>query len=237
MKKIILSSLAVAASLSALTNDEILKLYEGVPSGVKVEILDRKAVDGLAGFEQVVIKFSQGEMSDKEIMFVNGDYMVPDIVNLKTGSSYQRAARNDLVSVNLAEIYPKEDPKNIIKLGNDPKKETIVVFTDAQCPFCRREMGSIEEKLKSKNIEIIMTSVHGEDGNAISHLIYQNIAKAKSDADKIAILKKYYDEGFKLKAGEVSKENMEKAAALANKYLSAGISGVPFIIEKSKISK
>ena len=124
MKKIILVSAALAISLNAATNEEILGLYSGAPKDIKIEITDRKAVDGLDGFEAVVLKMSQGDMSQEDIAFTKDNLFIPDLVNVKTGMSYKDQIRQTRVYSLLADVYPKEEAKNIIKLGNDAKKPT-----------------------------------------------------------------------------------------------------------------
>ena len=56
------------------------------------------------------------------------------------------------------------------------------MLTDAECPFCRKEMDRIEEMLKINNVDIVMTSVHGDSNHAKSALIYKEIKSAKTDA-------------------------------------------------------
>ena len=237
MKKIIFVSAALAVSLNAATNEEILGLYSGAPKDIKIEITDRKAVDGLDGFEAVVLKMSQGDMSQEDIAFTKDNLFIPDLVNIKTGMSYKDQIRQTRVYSLLADVYPKEEAKNIIKLGNDAKKPTLVVFTDAECPYCRKEMEKAEDRLKTHNLEIVMTSVHGESGNVKSALIYKETAKAKSDDEKLKVLHKYYNMTEKGDKSKVSDAEFKAAEDLAKKYQSNGINGVPFIVEKDKISK
>ena len=109
------------------------------------------------------------------------------------------------------------------------------MLTDALCPFCRKEMARIEETLKNNNVDIVMTSVHGDDGHAKSALIYKEIKNAKTDEQKIAVFKKYYAEDNKAGAKDVSAAELNAAKALAAKYFGAGVNSVPYIIELDKL--
>lgn len=237
MKKTLFLSLALGSlAFGATSNEDILKLYSNMPQGMKLEIADRKPVDGLDGFEAITLKISQGDISQKDVMFLNGDFLLPDLVNVKTGESYKNKFAQDMLLTDIGAVY--KDETNIIKLGNDPKKETMVIFTDADCPFCRREMAAVNDRLKEVNLELVMVSVHGEKGHQKSALIYRDIKNAKSDSDKIAVFNKYYADTFNIDDKNApSADETKKAVDLANKYLNAGINSVPFIVDKKDIIK
>lgn len=237
MKKIVLSSLALAGVLYAATNEEIISLYGNIPQGAKLEVSHRETLKDLDNIDMVVLKFSQNGQSQEDIVFTKGNLMFPDIIDLKTGKSAKDSAKSTQMEKNLAKVYPSESKANIISLGNDPKKPTIVMFSDADCPYCRMELSQIEKTLKNSNVEVIMTSVHGKDGHAKSYLIYDDVKNAKTDEDKIKILRKYYDENYKPDLSKIGEANIEKAQNIANKYFGAGLTSVPFLIDKAKISK
>ena len=236
MKKAILTSVALAASLNAaLSDSEILSIYGGVPQGIDIKIAERIPLNEPKGVEAVVLKISQGDMSQEEIIFTQGDLIFTDIIDPKKRIVYKEQIKQNRVAGQLAKVVKSESKENIIKLGNDPKKPTILMLTDAECPFCRKEMNKIEETLKDNNVDIIMTSVHGDSGHAKSALIYKEIKGAKTDAQKIAVLKKYYAENNKAGAKDVSAAELDAAKALAGKYFGAGVNSVPYIIEMDKL--
>lgn len=237
MKKIIFSTTLLATSLFALSDAELLSIYAGAPQDIKITISNKTPVKGLDKIQAVEYTMSKGDMSQSEIMFADEKFIYPDIIDPKSGVSYKTQMENEIKNAKVGAEYAKESADYIIKIGNDPKKETLVIFTDAECPYCRREMANIEKRLETNNIEIIMTSVHGTSAHAKSFKIYEEAKKAKTDSEKVAILHKYYDEKMTLKDGEVSAENVQKMADLAAKYFKAGIHGVPNIINKSDIVK
>jgi len=136
----------------------------------------------------------------------------------------------------MSAIYAKEEKKNIVSIGNDAKKETLVVFTDPECPYCRQELEKIEERLKTNNIKLIFTPVHDRSSLEKSVLIYNETAKAKTDADKIKIMKKYFDENVKYDQ-KISDAEVKRIEDLKLKYFGAGIKGVPFMVREKELLK
>ena len=240
MKKIILSSALVFASLTSLnaaTDEQILSVYGGAPEGININVVDRFPIENLDGFEAVVLKISQGGYSQEEIVITKGDLVFPDVFNVKEKINYKEGIKDKRLIVNLSKAYNEEKPENIIKLGDDKAKPTMIIFTDAECPYCRQEMDKIEERLKFYNLEIIMTSVHGNSGHSKSYMIYKDIKTAKTDADKIKVLRKYYDKALASQEKEAGSENVAKMQDLATKYHAAGINSVPYKFEKDRLIK
>ena len=238
MKKLLLTSVLSFSAVFAASDADILGLYdqEAMKShGLKMEIVDRKALNDGSGFEMVTLKMSQGEMAQEDIVFVKDDILVQDIVNLKTKESLKGKLQADKLTAALGEVYAKEDAKNIIKLGNDASKPTLLMLTDPNCPYCRMELGNIEESLKTNNYEIVITSLSNESAPK-SAKIYEEIVTAKDDAAKIAILKKYYAEDAPEVKG-VEAAEIERLRKLSDSYFGTGITGVPFIIDVKEIKK
>lgn len=238
MKKIVLTSIIAASSMFAATDAEIKNFFEQMVPGhaMSVEVEKRTPIPGLDGFEEVIYKVSQGDFSQKDAIYTKGDFIAQDLFNIKTKKSYKEEFINGMINENIAEIYKKEEAKNIIKLGNDPKKETLIMLSDADCPFCKKEMASIEDNLKENNYEIIMTSIHGPASHAKSAKIYEEASKAKNDADKIKVLKKYYADNIPAVEG-VDQKEIDRLNSLAEKYFKAGVQGVPFIVNKKELIK
>ncbi|PSM53256.1 protein disulfide isomerase, DsbG family [Campylobacter blaseri] len=235
MKKILLTSALSLSAVFAATDAEILSLYQGMPHEIKMKIVERVPVKDFDGVEMVIIEMSQGDMRRKEVIFSKGDFVIPDLLNLKTQESYKAKYLDSLLIEKLAELYSKEDKANIIKIGNDNSKPTLIMLSDTDCPYCRREVANINEILKENNLEIIMTSIHGAKAHAKSVKVYEEMKNAKSDEEKIKVLNKWYAQDAK--SPEVSEADVKKMEALANKYFSAGVQGVPYIVEKSKLVK
>jgi len=235
MKRVFLISAALASGLFALTDEEILSIYAGAPEDIKIELGSRAKLEELPGFELIEFKISQGDHSQSDFMFANDKYLFTDIIDPVKGIGYKDAAVNKAKITKVKAAYDAEDAVNIIKLGSDASKPTMIVFTDADCPYCRKAMESIDEMLKETNLEIIMASVHGDPSHAKSALIYKDIKDAKTDADKIAVLKKYYAPSFTAEEGKVTPADIKKMSELAQKYHSAGVNSVPHFIPKDQL--
>lgn len=235
MKKIILIALCfVALNAKFLSDDEILGLYTNAKEqGISVSIEKRKQLDDVKDIEFVILKFSQGDKSQLEVIFFKDNLMFPEILDVKQEISYKNKILNEIAQENIAKVYQNEKAENIVQIGNDKKKPTMVVFSDPECPFCKVEMDKIDESAKTHNIEIIFTPVHADSAHQKAALIIKN-TKGKKDADKIAILKKYYSKDAKV---EISKSDVDMISANAKKYFDAGLTGVPRIFMKSDLLK
>ena len=234
MKKVILASIIAATSLMAASDKQIEDFYsQMVDSSVKVKVADRhKVADDI---EAVVVKLSKDGNSQDEIVFTKGDFIFPDVIDLKEQKSYLAEVKKEVIAKGISKIYKDEDKANIIVLGSDPKKPTIIMFSDPECPYCRAELAKIETTLKDSNVEIVLTPVHDISSLQKSSLIYKDAKAAKSDSDKVKILRKYYAEDYNVDDKSVSKEDVAKIDNLRKKYFAAGVRSVPFIVNKSDL--
>lgn len=233
MKHLSLVVLLVATSLFAATDAQITAyLKDQVYDNISVAITDRQAITEHEGYEVVTATLSDGTQSQTMNLFVKDGLLFPDIIDLSTGNSMKQILEQVQVQKKLSKIYKEEDDNNIISIGDDKNKKTMVVFTDPECPYCRNELGNVEDRLKEFNIKFILTSVHDEPALKKSHLIYKETAKAKTDKAKIEILRKYFDEDVEIDQ-EVSEEDVSSMHKLRRKYLQGGLKGVPFMIDEA----
>lgn len=239
MKKMILFVASFfAANLFAATDAQIINHFKAtiqVPN-ISIEIVERHSVEGVAGMDFVTLNLSDGTRAQKLSIFTKDDLIFPDVISIKQGGSIKEMMEMAELQKKMSVLYKKEDKKNIISLGNDAKKETIVVFTDPECPYCRQELEAIEERLKTNNIKLIFTPVHQRTSLEKSVLIYNETAKAKNDAEKIKIVRKYFDENVKYDQ-KISDAEVARIEELKSKYFGAGIKGVPFIVREKELLK
>ena len=234
MKKVILASIIAATSLMAASDKQIEDFYsQMVDSSVKVKVADRHKVAG--DIEAAVVKLSKDGNSQDEIVFIKCDFIFPDVIDLKEQKSYLAEVKKEVIAKGISKIYKDEDKANIIVLGSDPKKPTIIMFSDPECPYCRAELAKIETTLKDSNVEIVLTPVHDISSLQKSSLIYKDAKVAKSDSDKVKILRKYYAEDYNVDDKSVSKDDVAKIDNLRKKYFAAGVRSVPFIVNKSDL--
>ncbi|MGB2551610.1 thioredoxin fold domain-containing protein [Campylobacter sp. MOP51] len=238
MKKVILASVVAATSLFAASNEQIIEFYKSIAQpGLMFKVTERQKLAENPEYEMVVVNISNGKLSEDEIMFTKGDLLLPDIIDLKNKKAYKAEMKEKITAKNIAAQFNKEEKKNIIMLGNDSKKPTYVMFSDPECPYCRMELEKIETTLKEANVHIILTPVHDKSALQKSFLIYKDAVKAKTDSEKIKILRKYFAEDYKVADNAVSDDEVKAMDDLRTKYLAAGVRSVPYIINLQDLKK
>lgn len=231
--------LLVFAGLSsafALSNAQIIAFYEDMISSqvpnVKVSIGKRTKLT--QGYESVELIIRADGEEGRELLFVKDDFMFPDIIDVKGKKSYRqdyeeqkRAAAKAEFEKN-AKVTLKAEPY-IIALG-DAKKPKVYVFSDPECPYCRAHLATIEDELKKYQVNFVLTTVHGDSGFHKVAQIYTEIKKAPTDAQKIAILRKYYAPNAK--TPKASQNAYNEAVKLYEKYGKMGLRSVPTFVEE-----
>ena len=225
----------------SLSNAEIIAFYETMFKSqmpeAQLSINKREQLSG--GFESVELVIKVREMQMSEILFVKDDYIFPDVIDVRKQKSFRQdfemkqyqSARTNFESK--AKVALK-DEHQIIALG-DAKKPKLYVFSDPECPFCRQHLAGIEKELENYQINFVLTTVHGNSDfkkdSAFKKVaqIYAEAKNAKTDAAKIAILRKYYDE--KAKTPKVAQKAYDEAVALYEKYAAMGLRSVPTFVE------
>ncbi|MDD3324851.1 MAG: thioredoxin fold domain-containing protein [Sulfurospirillaceae bacterium] len=233
MKKILVLSLA-SLSLFGASDAQLIEHFKAniqVPN-ITINVLSRQKIDPKDDIEYVVLNITDGTRAQKLDIFTKGDYIFPDVISVKENGSIKEKFERQMVVSSIAQLYKNEDKSNIVVLGNDAKKETLVVFTDPECPFCKQELESIENKLKTYNIKMIFTPVHQKTSLEKSYLIYKQTATLTDTAKKIAVVKKYFNADADQKVTDAEVEKMEN---LRRKYLSAGLKGVPFVVSEKEL--
>ena len=115
-----------------------------------VDIISTKTLDDPKGWEVFFLNIHANvkksptvydKVTVPETLFVKDGYTVPTLINLETGEDYKSILKPELKS----DIY---DEKHLIA-GNKDAKHKLVVFTDPQCPFCRKKVPEIYEAVKA----------------------------------------------------------------------------------------
>jgi len=232
-KKLIIAGSLLGTSLFAATDAQIISYFKSqipVPT-VKVTITSRMEIREIKGMDYVSIQLSDSSRTQKVSVFTQGDLIFPDVISINSGSIKDKLDKQKLIK-ELSKLIKAEKPENIVALGNDPKKETLIVFTDPECPFCGKEVEKIEETLKSRNLKLIFTPVHDKSSLEKSVIIQKQTAVAKTLDEKVKIIKKYFN-------GEVDEKVTDEEVAVIEKnrkkYFSAGLKGVPFKINEKDL--
>ncbi|WP_458700275.1 thioredoxin domain-containing protein [Sulfurospirillum sp. 1307] len=235
--KLLLMASLVASSLNAATDEQIVKYFKSqipVPT-VTVKVTSRIPIQQIEGMDYVSLNLSDGSRTQKLSVFTQGDLIFPDVITIKEGSIKDKLDKQKL-AMELAKLYKNQNKDKIITLGNDPEKETLVKFTDPECPFCRKEVENIEEKLKKYNLKYIFTPVHDKSSLEKAILIEKQTKDAKSTEEKIKIIKKYFSETASVDE-KVSDEEVQAEEAQRRAYFDAGLKGVPFYVNEKELLK
>ncbi len=232
-KNLILATSILASSAFAATDAQVIEYFKAqipVPT-VKVEVTSRISIDSIKGMDYVSLDISDGSRVQKISVFTQGDLIFPDVISVKDGSIKEKLDKQKLIK-ELSNLYKKEDKQNILVLGTDPKKETLVKFTDPECPFCAKEVAIIEKKLENYNLKLIFTPVHDRSSLEKSILIYKQGTAAKTLDEKVKIVKKYFSGDVD---AEVSDEEVARVESVRKKYFAAGLKGVPFYVNEKEL--
>ena len=232
-KKLILATSLLSTSLFAVTDAQIQDYFKAqipVPT-IKVAVTSRIAIEDIKGMDYVSVDISDGTRVQKISVFTQGDLIFPDVISVNGGSIKEKLDKQKLIA-ELSNLYKNEDKQNILVLGNDPKKETLVKFTDPECPFCGKEVAKIDEKLKTYNLKYVFTPVHDRSSLEKSILIYKQAGAAKNLDEKVKILKKYFSGDVDEK---VSDEEVARVEKIRKKYFAAGLKGVPFYVNEKEL--
>jgi len=224
--------LALTASLSfASTNVEVVNfLKKQIPpqilSSLKIKVLKRAKISN-SNMESVVLEIKSPKRTDKVTFFTDGRFIMKDIIDLKTGESYAKKLQEKELKIALK----SEKNENFVYLG-DKKKPLITIFSDPECPYCRKEIAKLAKILEKNSVRMIFTPVHRRTSLAKSHLIYKITKTQKTDAEKVATIQKYFDKNVKMDVN-VTNAEVKVIENLRKKYFSMGLKGVPFIIKES----
>lgn len=152
-----------------------------------------------------------------------GYLFIGDIIS-KDGRSLTEEKKAELASAK-AKNLPLE---KAIKIGNG--KNTIVEFTDPDCPYCRKASEFLEQKkdLVTRYVFFFPLPMHPDAENKVKYVFCaEDKAKAYEDAMKGKLDDQKYAKCDKPEAVELLKVHKE----LAN---SVGINGTPFFIVNGK---
>ncbi|MDR2342430.1 MAG: hypothetical protein LBD84_05265 [Campylobacteraceae bacterium] len=242
MRKILLFSIIFLGLSHAITNEQIVNYFKSQAEikELNITVKNRRKVPDYSEFEFAVIEILQINKNDEHIertpqklnILIRDNFIFPEAVDVKNYISLRQKTDDELLLLDLAKTYKNEIKENIIFLG-DANKPSLVILSNPECSYCRQELSNIETRLKTNSIKMILIS---QELSAIqkSTLIYEEVAKAKTDKQKIAVLRKYYDENLSMiqNADEKSVESTDK---LSQKYLKIGIENTPIVIEEKKL--
>ena len=148
---------------------------------------------------------------DKALAFMK------DFVN-EQKAKQQGKLLNDVKDVNAA----------VTLKGNPKARSSLYIFTDPNCPYCRDEMGKIDEQLKEyKEVNLLFVGVIKADSALKSADLISALAKKKDTKAALKMIREVYSDGYTPKSKEMSKEVAKFNQVMVNNR----IQGVPYKFE------
>ncbi|WP_297811654.1 thiol peroxidase [uncultured Helicobacter sp.] len=245
MQKLIFSITIIAscASFSLAGFDENFKKSVREFAEVEVEIQFKKPLKSFTN-QYFVIGRTQGGDIFPAMVSQDGNYFVAlsKMMNLnKEDSSMimeelykagEEKEKKDSKALNA--LFASFSPNDFIYLkGEGEGLPTKIVVTDPDCPYCRKQLETIEEELKQANLKLIFAPVHQKEAFIKAQLAMNQTAKLKVEdtKGKIKILRSFYQE-VKLSKNEMA-TNITQVRKNTDKIFSSNlIKGVPFIFEQ-----
>ncbi|WP_291950081.1 thioredoxin fold domain-containing protein [Campylobacter sp.] len=230
--------LTLISSLFAVNNEEIINFFKKNPNlnDAKITIISREKIQD-SNFEAMIINFELSGKNFQEIIFTDGNFITTELVDLKKEKFYSKVFQEKLLKKQQAEFSKKalaklQEENMLISLG-DKDKPLLYVFSDPECPYCRMHLEKIEDILKTHQVKFILTPIHDTSAFEKSALIYKESKNAKDDAQKIAIMKKYYNANLK-EYQKPSASEVNDVKKTFEKYSKLGLRAVPTIIDAQK---
>jgi protein-disulfide isomerase len=129
----------------------------------------------------------------KDVLFSNGEYVTPELIDLKSGRSLKSS-----IAPELDESF--YDEQHLI-LGNANAKNRIVVFSDPLCPFCMDYIPDVIKHVKKYEKSIALYYYHypllqiHPASQALSKLMHVAFEKGVEDVF-LRTYEAYWDEYF-----------------------------------------
>jgi len=92
------------------------------------------------------------DVTAKDIVFSNGEFVAPELIDLKTGNSLKL-----LLQPKLSDNF--YSPNHLIE-GNKDAENKIVIFSDPLCPFCIDYVPEVIKHVKKNKEEIALYYYH-----------------------------------------------------------------------------
>lgn len=129
----------------------------------------------------------------------------------------------------LDKFFSSLSQDRLISLSSTAKKpkQTHYIVSDPRCPGCRKELGEVQEKLKTGDVKILLVSFLGEDSAYKAKLIYDKLSKVKDNASKLKIMREIYDPKYELKPKDKTSD-IKMIEKNSEDALKVGIQSVPF---------
>jgi thiol:disulfide interchange protein DsbC len=209
MKKMLLCWIFIGGFAVALDSDIEKALPDNIKTafGVNAELVSINELKSIKGLHVAILKSDDGKflplyVSDdgKSFLPISNLYYFSnqDDKNLidKTIDDIKRLS-NQAIDERMDAIFNSIPKEAFVSIKSDIKTDDLItIVTDPDCPYCRKELENIKERLKTANVRMVFAPVHDETAYQKSAIILEETKKLKSsDVNKIiAVFQKYYQD-------------------------------------------
>ncbi len=161
ISKILTTSVILSTCLFANSDDTLIdfqkKRFSANPAveieSIKVNTKKALPVKGWNGYIlDISAKVKGKNINAKDIVFFDGQYIAPELIDIKTGKS--------LKSMMTPDVSAKYYKKSKLIAGNHNAKDKIVVFSDVLCPFCMDYIPKVIEYVNKHKDNIALYYYH-----------------------------------------------------------------------------
>ncbi|MFV0480548.1 MAG: hypothetical protein ACK5LP_01060 [Campylobacteraceae bacterium] len=242
-KALLLCSLLFCFSLNAQTINKNLETTVGTLIGAPVKVL---SVDEFKGIPGVFIAILQDEAGNAFPLYTSKDGK--SVWEVGRFYNFSEKSDNDLMTSSIAKlekIAKESSGKNIEALFDSLPKSSFVtinaktktdklltIVTDPDCPYCRNELKSLRDHLKTTNVRIVFASVHDQKAFVKAQKILDETKSLNpNDSEKIiTIFEKYYKD-IPLSDNDMKLDTTAIEFTTNTIFGSGLIRGVPYLHE------
>ncbi|WP_267524564.1 thioredoxin domain-containing protein [Campylobacter sp. MG1] len=241
MKKIILAMSVLGALSASEISDKAIEFVKTLTPAENIDIELVKS-DKIPNSKYEMVEFNilaNGQVVGSDVFFSDGKFATPTLFDLdekvdlrakfmeKKEQEKQKALQAQLPN------FIKNNKDMTIKLGNKNNGVATVVFSDPDCPWCRKHLETIEDSLKDNDIIFVLTPLpmHKTALSKTLHIL-EEVKTAKSDSDKLKIIRKYYSDAT---FDEVSQDKKDAYSKKVDAAFKLGVNYTPAIFENVKL--
>lgn len=242
MKKVFLAlSVVSALSASKISDDTALFLKSlAAKDGIEIEVVKTSNVPN-SDFEMIEFNIVyDNKIIGQDVFFSNGKLATPTLfdmhkkLDLKADFIAQKEKEKTDVIISELGGFLNKYSNVVINLGSHPGNAATVVFTDPDCPWCRKHLETIRDDLQTQNIKLVLLPLPMHiDAMDKSIEILEKIKNKKTDEEKIKLLEEYFTDDVKFKKADKEKtENYEK---IVKEIFEMGVRSTPSIFQDVKV--
>ncbi|PAF49711.1 hypothetical protein BKH43_06375 [Helicobacter sp. 13S00401-1] len=214
-------NLTATLKLALHSKFSILKIEDAKAKGLKIV-----TIKGDNGLQTSVLTNEDGSVviaPDPEGI-VTGNK--PFIGMIQASITENNNANKALVDKNALALFKTYKNDVITLKANKSSSKTIHMIVDTTCPHCKQEIDNLNSYLDKGNVEILVAGLLGVEAMNRASGFYEELPKAKTQEQKIALLKKVFEHDYNPNV----KDN-NTALKISDSVEKSGVHSIPYIID------